>query len=124
TLLPLRVGDRLVLRHDRGVAGGAVVLDIDPVAFRRKGAARQRASSLAEYQDEPDAMLELTRRGLVRESVLRAIGLEPPIPPLAGDWLVAPSLEESLRARLAEIVAMRSRDPNAPPWRVEDARKT
>lgn len=123
TLLPLRIGDRLVLRHDRGVAGGAVVLDIDPAAFGRKGAARQRASSLAGYDDEPDAMAELNRRGVVREGVLRAIGVEPPVAPLTGDWLVAPSAEASLRTRLKEMVAARASDPSASPWRVEEARK-
>jgi selenocysteine-specific elongation factor len=123
SLLPLRVGDRIVLRHDRGVAGGAVVLDVDPAAFRRKGAARLRASSLDEYQDEPDAMEELNRRGVVREGVLRSIGLEPPIPPLIGDWLVSPEREKALRSRLAEMVATRAADESAPPWRVEEARK-
>ncbi len=123
SLLPLRVGDRVVLRHDRGVAGGATVLDVEPSAFRRKGAARQRASSLAEYQDEPDGMQELQRRGVVREGVLRAIGIEPPIPPLAGDWLVAPSHAAALKSRLAEMIAARERDRSAPPWQVEEARK-
>jgi selenocysteine-specific elongation factor len=123
SLLPLRVGDRVVLRHDRGVAGGAVVLDVDPSAFRRKGAARLRASSLDEYQDEPDAMEELSRRGVVREGVLRSIGLEPPIPPLTGDWLVSPEREKALRTRLTEMVTTRAADQSAPPWRVEEARK-
>jgi selenocysteine-specific elongation factor len=121
--LPLRVGDRLVLRHDRGVAGGASVLDVDPAVFNRKGAARQRASSLAEYQDEADGMQELRRRGVVREGVLRSIGVEPPVAPLAGDWLVAPALADELRSRLAAMVATRAADPSAPPWRVEEARK-
>jgi selenocysteine-specific elongation factor len=122
--LPLRVGDRIVLRHDRGVAGGAVVLDVDPAAFRRKGAARQRAISLSGYQDQPDGAEELQRRGVVREGVLRSIGIEPPVPPLVGDWLVDPTLAESLRERLAGMVTARSADPSAPPLRVEDARKT
>lgn len=123
TVLPLRVGDRLVLRHDRGVAGGALVLDVDPALFKRKGAARLRALSLEQYADEPDGMQELERRGAVRDGALRAIGVEPPIPPLVGDWLVAPTLLASLRSRLAEMVAARVKDPSASPWRVDEARK-
>src|SRR5438045_184002 len=71
--LPLRVGDRLVLRHDRGVAGGAVVLDPDPPAFRRRGAAGRRAGELDAYPDVPDGAGELRRRGIVRAGTLRAI---------------------------------------------------
>jgi selenocysteine-specific elongation factor len=123
TALPLRVGDRVVLRHDRGVAGGAVVLDVDPPALGRRGAARRRASELAEYPDTPDGAGELRRRGIVRESTLRAIGIEPPGPALAGGWLVAPDLTRALRARLANLVARRAGDPSAPPLGVEDARK-
>jgi selenocysteine-specific elongation factor len=121
--LPLRVGDRVVLRHDRGVAGGAVMLDVDPPALNRRGAARRRAGELEEYSDTPDSMSELRRRGIVREGTLRAIGIAPPVPALAGDWLVAPDLRRTLRARLAAMVAQRARDPSAPPLRVEDARK-
>ncbi len=121
--LPLRVGDRMVLRHDRGVAGGAVVLDVDPPVLNRRGAARRRATELEAYLDTPDGMSELRRRGIVREGTLRAIGVEPPAPPLAGDWLVAPDLGRALRARLLKLVAQRTRDPSAPPLSVEDARK-
>jgi selenocysteine-specific elongation factor len=66
---------------------------------------------------------ELRRRGIVREGTLRAIGVEPPGPALAGDWLVAPDLGRTLRARLTELVARRADDPSAPPLGVEDARK-
>jgi selenocysteine-specific elongation factor len=121
--LPLRVGDHLVLRHDRGVAGGAVVLDADPAALRRRGAGRLRAEELSGYPDQPDAMEELRRRGVVREGTLRAIGLTPPIAPLAGDWLVAPELEDALRGKLADAVAQRVADQAAAPLKVEEARK-
>jgi selenocysteine-specific elongation factor len=123
TALPLRVGDRVVLRHDRGVAGGAVLLDVDPPALNRRGATRRRASELEEYPDTPDGPSELRRRGIARESTLRAIGVEPPGPPLAGDWLVAPDLGRALRARLANLVTQRAGDPSAPPLGVDDARK-
>jgi selenocysteine-specific elongation factor len=121
--LPLRVGDRVVLRHDRGVAGGAVVLDVDPPALNRRGAAARRAGDLDGYPDVPDGASELRRRGIVRAAALRAIGVEPPVPPVAGDWLVDPDLAGALRTRLAALVAARAHDPAAPPLPVEEARK-
>jgi len=121
--LPLRVGDRVVLRHDRGVAGGAILLDVDPPALNRRGATRRRADELQTYPDIPDGPGELRRRGIVREGALRAIGVEPPGPALAGDWLVSPDLDRSLRARLTTLVAQRASDPSAAPLSVEDARK-
>jgi len=123
TALPLRVGDRVVLRHDRGVAGGAVVLDVEPPLFNRRGAARSRAGELDGYPDTPDGPGELHRRGIVREGTLRAIGVEPPVPPLAGDWLVDPDLYRDLRKRLAAMVTRRAHDSSASPLPVEEARK-
>jgi selenocysteine-specific elongation factor len=123
TALPLRVGDRVVLRHDRGVAGGAVLLAVDPPPLNRRGAARRRAGDLESYPDQPDGMSELRRRGIVREGTLRAIGVEPPVPAIAGGWLVAPDLGRTLRARLRSLAAQRTADPSTPPLAVEDARK-
>jgi selenocysteine-specific elongation factor len=121
--LPLRVADRLVLRTDRGVAGGAVVLDADPPALNRRGAGRRRAIDLESYSDTPDGAAELRRRGIVREAVLRTAGIEPPVAPLVADWLVDPEHERGLRSRLASLVARRANDPAAPPLSVDDARK-
>jgi len=124
TALPLRVGDRVVLRHDRGVAGGAGVLDVDPPALNRRGAALRRAGDLVAYPDTPDGMSELHRRGIVRAGTLRAIGVEPPpVPATAGDWLVDPDVARALRARLTALVTGRAHDPSAAPLGVEDARK-
>ena len=120
--LPLRLGDRVVLRHDRGIAGGAVVLDVDPPLLSRRGAAPRRAVELQAYRDTPDGASELGRRGIVREGTLRAMGLEPPGPPLVGDWLVADDLVRRLRARLRTLVEQRAGDPSAPPLSLEDAR--
>jgi len=121
--LPLRVGDRVVLRTDQGVAGGAVLLDVDPATLNRRGASRRRAGELDAYPDRPDGLTELSRRGIVRAGRLREVGVEPPVPPLAADWLVAPELESVLRQRLTAMVAERAADPSAAPLRVEDARK-
>jgi len=78
---------------------------------------------LADYPDSPDGASELRRRGFVREGALRAVGVEPPGPPLAGDWLVDPDLVKSLRQRLRTLVLERARDPSAPPLSADDARK-
>jgi selenocysteine-specific elongation factor len=121
--LPLRVGDRVVLRHDRGVAGGAVVLDLDPPALNRRGAARRRAGELEDYPDTPDGKRELRRRGMVRESALREMGLVPPVPATAGDWLVDPEFDQTLRVRLGALLGERAHDPTATPLTVEAARK-
>jgi selenocysteine-specific elongation factor len=121
--LPVRVGDRVVLRHDRGIAGGAVLLDVDPPVLNRRGAGRRRAGELETYLDAPDGMAELRRRGIVREGLLRATGVEPPVSPLAGDWLVAPELVATLREQLAAMVASRVDDASARRFEVEDARK-
>ncbi len=120
--LPLRVGDRVVLRHDRGVAGGAVVLDVAPAAFGRKGAARLRAEELCGYSDHPDGRAELRRRGVVQESTLRAIGVTPPVQPLTGGWLVDPDLAGRLAGRLATLITQRSADAAAAPLKAEEAR--
>ncbi len=122
-VLPLRVGDRVVLRHDRGVAGGAVVLDVEPPTLGRRGAGRRRADELAGYPDEPDGVSELRRRGIVREGTLRAIGVEPPSSALAGDWLVAPELRRTLRVQLMTLLGQRANDPSAAPLSVEHARR-
>jgi len=117
TPVPLRAGDRLVLRPSHGVAGGAIVLDADPPRLRRRGAARARAVELSDYSDLPDAAAELRRRGIIRQEALRVMGLEPPVTPLAADFLVDPSLETSLRERLATLTT-------GDPLKVEDARKS
>jgi len=114
--LPLRAGDRLVLRPSAGVAGGAVVLDADPPRLGRRGAARARALALDSYAEVPDAAAELRRRGIIRQDALRVMGFTPPVEPLAGDWLVDPVLADELRARLATLTG-------GDPLKVEDARK-
>lgn len=121
---PLRVGDRVVLRHGRRVAGGAIVLDVEPPKLNQRGAAQRRARELDDYPDTPDGASEVRRRGIVRGSSLRAIGVEPPWSPLVGDWLLSPELHRALAARLATMVAQRAEDPSAPPLAVADVCKT
>jgi selenocysteine-specific elongation factor len=106
--LPVRVGDRLVVR-DPGSRRlwGADVLDVDPPALARRGAARRRADQLDRYR--PDVSGELARRGAVRASLLRRWGLDPSAVPddaaSAGDWLVSGEQLDTWRARLLGLLA-------------------
>ena len=74
--VPLRIGDRAVLRDPgrRRVAAGLTVLDVAPPLLRRRGAAARRAAELADVHG-PDAAGELRRRGVVRRADLVAMGV-------------------------------------------------
>ncbi|WP_067134722.1 SelB domain-containing protein [Microtetraspora malaysiensis] len=104
--LPLRLGDRALLRDPgSGAICGVTVLDVRPPALRRRGAARERATELAQFDGVPDGAAELRRRGLVRRDELLAMGAAPPGPPVAGDWLADPAHWSALRERLVRLVA-------------------
>jgi selenocysteine-specific elongation factor len=105
--LPLRIGDRAVLRDPGSrTIWGVEVLDPAPPNLGRRGAARARAAALTAY--DPSLTGQLEARGLVRRSLLRRLGV--PLAPLpagavgADDWLLSPSRAEELRARLADAV--------------------
>jgi selenocysteine-specific elongation factor len=128
--LPLRIGDRLVLRDPGAhrVCGGLIVLDVRPPALRRRGAAARRASSLATVTGVPDAGGELARRRLVRADELVAMGV-----PAAdvdgldavrgGGWLLDPAAVPDLRAALADAVTRHdAADPLEPGLPLEAAR--
>jgi selenocysteine-specific elongation factor len=92
--LPLQAGDRAILR-DAGrqtLAAGLLVLDADPPALTRRGAAVRRAAELADATGIPDAQSEVRRRGVVRRQHLEGLGMM--LDDLGdvrevGDWLVA-----------------------------------
>jgi selenocysteine-specific elongation factor len=114
--LPLHVGDRVLLR-DPGSAAmtilGATVLDVDPPALARRGAAAA-GRELAAWPDPPSAADLLRRHGFLRATALAAMGVPCDLAPVAGDWLADPDRWASLRARLAELVAAHARrDPLA-----------
>ncbi|SEL75068.1 selenocysteine-specific elongation factor [Blastococcus sp. DSM 46786] len=119
--LPLRIGDRLLLR-DPGARRvlGADVRDVDPPELRRRGAARQRAAELVAQPDGADgASAALARRRIVRAADFAAMGW--PLPAGAtrnGPWLLAAGLADDLAARLPEIVAryrrLRPLEPGPP----------
>ncbi|WP_231502551.1 selenocysteine-specific translation elongation factor [Blastococcus sp. URHD0036] len=106
--LPLRVGDRLLLR-DPGARRvlGADVRDVAPPELRRRGAARQRAAELAAQPAGPaGAAADLARRRVVRAAEFAAMGW--PVPPGAdavGPWLLAPGVLDELAAALPGVVA-------------------
>jgi selenocysteine-specific elongation factor len=104
--LPLRIGDRAVLRDPgrRQVAAGLIVLDVRPPVLARRGAAAARATELSTMDGVPDGVGELRRRGLLRVAELRAMGAEPPVEPVAGDWLADPERWAQWRRLLADLV--------------------
>jgi selenocysteine-specific elongation factor len=118
--LPLRIGDRALLR-DAGrhhVAGGVTVLDVVPPGLTRRGAAATRAEVLATMDGVPDLASELRRRLLVRRDDLARMGVPDDGDPVAGSWLADPGHWAAMRTRLAEEVAGYAREhplePGAP----------
>ena len=115
--LPLHVGDRVLLR-DPGSAAmtilGATVLDVDPPALARRGAAAAAGRELAAWPDPPAAADLLRRHGFLRAGALAAMGVAGGPKPVAGDWLADPDRWVGLGGRLAEAVAAHAkRDPLA-----------
>lgn len=119
--LPLRVGDRMLLRDpgDRRL-WRVDVLDPDPPRLRRRGAAARRAAVLTRGDGAPRLADELARRGLARRDRLRRIGV--PVTPgdhlEAGQWLVSRDLAAALADRLPRLVEEHARshplDPDVP----------
>jgi selenocysteine-specific elongation factor len=89
--LPLRVGDRGVLRDPgrQSVAAGVLVLDADPPSLARRGAAATRAAALAD--GAPHLHAEVARRGAVARDHLVRLGVDVTQAAdvqIVGDWLV------------------------------------
>jgi selenocysteine-specific elongation factor len=106
TSLPLRIGDRGLLRDPgrREVIGGLVVLDPRPPDLLRRGAAAARGRELETVPGSPDPVGELRRRRIARRSELVAMGVSPPSGVGAGDWLLDPAHAEALAHRLRQEV--------------------
>ncbi|WIM94343.1 selenocysteine-specific translation elongation factor [Actinoplanes oblitus] len=106
--LPLRIGDRALLR-DPGrhhVSGGVTVLDVAPPGLGRRGAGAARAAELAGMDGSADLGGELRRRRLMRRDELVRMGFAEPAlgEPVAGDWFADPEYWVGLGARLADEV--------------------
>jgi selenocysteine-specific elongation factor len=129
-VVPLRIGDRAVLRDPgrRRVAAGLTVLDVAPPPLRRRGAAARRAAELVGVHG-PDAAGELRRRGHARRADLIAMGVPAPDldalrAPGAGGIVLDPELATALGARLATAVAKHDADdPLDPGLPIEAARR-
>lgn len=124
--LPLRIGDRAVLREPGGsrTPCGVTVLDVRPPRLTRRGAARTRAAELAATTGHPDGAAELRRRGLVRRRDLLAMGVRPPSEPVAGDWLADETFWTDLGDRLAaEVGRYAGTHPLEPGLPAEAARR-
>ena len=104
--LPLQAGDRTILRDPgrQRIVAGALVLDADPPALGRRGAAAVRGRLLASATGAPDLVTEVSRRGAARVSDLAALGIPEQILANAvgqggtttrlrrsGEWLVTPA---------------------------------
>jgi selenocysteine-specific elongation factor len=104
--LPLRVGDRALLR-DPGSRRlwGALVLDPAPAPLRRRGAAAALGRTLAGYDGTPAH--ELARRRVVRVQVLERLGVTVPedAPGVVRieDWLLSAEAAEEARARITAL---------------------
>jgi selenocysteine-specific elongation factor len=124
--LPLRIGDRALLRDPgrRYVAGGVMVLDVVPPRLTRRGAAAARAAVLAGLDGRPDEHGELRRRGLVRRAELERMGVTVTTAPVVGDWHADPGHWRDLRGRLdAEVARWTRAHPLEPGVPVETLRQ-
>jgi selenocysteine-specific elongation factor len=128
--VPLHVGDRVLLREPVvrraaawPVVAGAVVLDVAPPPLARRGAAASAARQLATWPDQPTAAELLARHGLLRGSLLLAMGV-PELPePVAGEWLADPDRWRALGHQLGEVLASHAAaEPLAAGMPIEAAR--
>ncbi|MDT7799065.1 MAG: selenocysteine-specific elongation factor [Actinomycetota bacterium] len=108
TPLPLRVGDRGLLRDpgEHRIPAGFDVLDVRPPPLARRGAARARGEELAAPQPGWD---HLRRAGFVRHDDFHALGL-PEVGERLGDWHADPAHLTSLRGQVPTVVAEWSRE--------------
>jgi selenocysteine-specific elongation factor len=120
--LPLVLGDRLVLRDPGGqrLLGGAVVLDADPPVLRRRGDGTRRAAALSGMDAAGDVGAEVARRGAVRESHLRRLGLLPSpnavpaeIRVLDGWWVHGATYDAWQQRLRTAVEELHARDPLA-----------
>jgi selenocysteine-specific elongation factor len=112
--LPLRIGDRGLLRDpgSRRLRGFVVLDPVAPV-FAHRGDAERRRDALGRGPDPGDVGAEVRRRGFVRVSVLRKIGVD--CDGLAehaiveSDWAMDRGLVAELTRRLGDLVGAHDR---------------
>jgi selenocysteine-specific elongation factor len=126
--VPLRAGDRAVLRDpgQQSVAAGVLILDADPPRLMRRGDAARRAEALAGAGGRPDPLVEVNRRGAVRRSHLASLGIaivdamvEPGAVHVVDDWLVTPptwqAWVDAIPSALNDWATRSPLDPAMPP---------
>jgi selenocysteine-specific elongation factor len=102
---------------------GAVVLDVAPPPLARRGAAAAAARELSGWPDQPGAAELLRRHGLLRASVLLAMGIRDHPEPVTGEWLADPARWSALSHELGEVLAAHAaREPMTAGLPVEAAR--
>lgn len=119
--LPLHIGDRFILRGtgQRLITGGATVVELDPPALRRRGAATARAETLARLTAATHLEVEVARRGAVQRAAVAAMGI--PVPEVLPEavlvyehWYVHRPTLAGWAQRLQDAVAQQySADPTA-----------
>lgn len=116
--LPLRIGDKGLLRGQGEILAGLTVLDILPPELATEADTAARALELMSRSAIPNGADELRRRGLIRAADLLAMGCGLPAAPRAGDWLIDAGKLDELCQRLAALVRARARehpyDPGVP----------
>jgi selenocysteine-specific elongation factor len=123
-------GDRAILRDPGSRAmAGALVLDADPPALRRRGAAVRRAAELEAYTGVPDLAVEVGRRGAMQRVDAQMLGIvapqgdSPESVVTVGAWYVAAAALEGWADALRQAVATQTQaQPLEPSLAVEAAR--
>jgi len=126
--IPVQAGDRAVLRDpgEQSVTAGVCVLDPDPPALTRRGAARARAADLADGTATGLAG-QVRRRGAASRARLAMLGV--PVPDTAGlvvrgDWLIDPGAWQRWQdALLAAVDRHAAANPRHPEISDEAARQ-
>lgn len=115
--LPVRLGDRIVLRGtgEHLVLGGVQVMDVDPPELTRRGDGTRRTAQLEELPDAGgDVTVEVRRRRAVPETRLRRAGIDVPEPlpdgiERHGDLLVDAQALATWTTQLTDLVTAAQR---------------
>jgi selenocysteine-specific elongation factor len=123
--LPLQSGDRAVLRDpgQQSITAGVLVLDADPPALTKRGAARARGAQLADGTALGLAE-QVRRRGAVSRATLATLGV--PVTDTSdvlvqGDWLIDPDTWQRWQDELLAAVDQHAAADPRQPWISEDA---
>jgi selenocysteine-specific elongation factor len=106
--LPLRVGDRALLRDPglRRILSGVTVIDPAPPPLAARGAARARTVVLDTASGRPDATEEVARREIVSRRLLVQLGADPGAVPGAVEhagWVIGAGRWARWQADLADL---------------------